>query len=69
MGFLGITVTWEPVSLKAKKVLCDHQWTDMGDFPQEGTGDLETCLMSGGGAFGPNDLGVSSREKGMGCFV
>lgn len=49
MGFLRITVIWEPVSVKAKKVLCDSQWTGMGDFPQEGTGDLETCLMSGVG--------------------
>lgn len=43
VGFLGISVTWDPVSVKAKKVLCDNQWPSMGDFPQEGTGDLETC--------------------------
>lgn len=53
----------------AKKVLCDNQWTGMGGFPQESKNDLETCFISGGVAFGPNDLGMSSRGKEMGCFV
>lgn len=52
-GASGDYCNLETISIKAKKILCENQWVGMGDFPQEGIGDLETCLTSEGGAVVP----------------